>query len=44
MTAKTVLPLAERVELVADAFELDEVLATERQLLYVAATVPVTGW
>lgn len=33
-----VLPLAERVEQVADAFELDEVLATERQLLYVAAT------
>jgi superfamily I DNA/RNA helicase len=33
-----VLPLAERVREVADDFELDEVLATERQLLYVAAT------
>lgn len=33
-----VLPLAERVEQVADEFELDEVLTTERQLLYVAAT------
>jgi superfamily I DNA/RNA helicase len=33
-----VLPLAERVADVADAFELDEVIATERQLLYVAAT------
>jgi Superfamily I DNA and RNA helicases len=33
-----VLPLAERIEQVADEFELDEVLATERQLLYVAAT------
>ncbi|RWX58537.1 DNA helicase, partial [Mesorhizobium sp. M2A.F.Ca.ET.039.01.1.1] len=32
------LPLAERVADVADDFELDEVLATERQLLYVAAT------
>jgi superfamily I DNA/RNA helicase len=34
----SVLPLAERVSSVADAFELDEVLATERQLFYVAAT------
>ena len=33
-----VLPLAERVADVADEFELDEVIATERQLLYVAAT------
>ena len=33
-----VLPLAARVADVADAFELDEVIATERQLLYVAAT------
>jgi hypothetical protein len=33
-----VLPLASRVEQVADDFELDEVLATERQLLYVAVT------
>lgn len=33
-----VLPLAERIEQVADEFELDEVLTTERQLLYVAAT------
>jgi mRNA-degrading endonuclease RelE of RelBE toxin-antitoxin system len=33
-----VLPLAERVQQVADEFELDEVLTTERQLLYVAAT------
>jgi superfamily I DNA/RNA helicase len=33
-----VLPLEERVSDVADEFELDEVLATERQLLYVAAT------
>lgn len=32
------LPLAERVAAVADEFELDEVLTTERQLLYVAAT------
>jgi len=32
------LPLAARVEEVADEFELDEVIATERQLLYVAAT------
>jgi len=32
------LPLAARVSNVADAFELDEVIATERQLLYVAAT------
>lgn len=32
------LPLAERIERVADEFELDEVLTTERQLLYVAAT------
>jgi len=35
---QNVLPLAERVEQVADEFELDEVLTTERQLLYVAAT------
>lgn len=33
-----VLPLEERVSDVADEFELDEVVATERQLLYVAAT------
>ena len=33
-----ILPLAARVADVADAFELDEVIATERQLLYVAAT------
>jgi hypothetical protein len=33
-----VLPLSERVQQVADEFELDEVLTTERQLLYVAAT------
>lgn len=33
-----VLPLAARVAEVADAFELEEVLRTERQLLYVAAT------
>jgi mRNA-degrading endonuclease RelE of RelBE toxin-antitoxin system len=33
-----VLPLAERVADVADEFELDEVVATERQLLYVALT------
>jgi hypothetical protein len=33
-----VLPLAERVAEVADEFELDEVIATERQLLYVAIT------
>lgn len=33
-----VLPLEERVRDVADEFELDEVVATERQLLYVAAT------
>lgn len=33
-----VLPLAARVADVADEFELDEVIATERQLLYVAAT------
>ena len=33
-----VLPLKERVIDVADEFELDEVIATERQLLYVAAT------
>ncbi len=35
---ETVLPLAARVADVADAFELDEVIASERQLLYVAAT------
>jgi len=33
-----VLPLAARVAEVADEFELDEVIATERQLFYVAAT------
>jgi len=33
-----ILPLAARVDDVADEFELDEVVATERQLLYVAAT------
>jgi len=33
-----VLPLASRIADVADEFELDEVIATERQLLYVAAT------
>jgi superfamily I DNA/RNA helicase len=33
-----VLPLKERVVDVADEFELDEVIETERQLLYVAAT------
>ncbi|RWN61238.1 3'-5' exonuclease [Mesorhizobium sp.] len=33
-----ILPLAARVADVADEFELDEVIATERQLLYVAAT------
>lgn len=33
-----VLPLAARIDDVADEFELDEVFATERQLLYVAAT------
>lgn len=33
-----VLPLAARIEDVADDFELDEVTATERQLLYVAVT------
>lgn len=33
-----VLPLAARVADVADEFKLDEVIATERQLLYVAAT------
>lgn len=33
-----VLPLPERLQDVADEFELDEVMATERQLLYVAAT------
>lgn len=33
-----VLPLEERVADVADEFELDEVVGTERQLLYVAAT------
>ncbi|WP_245498882.1 3'-5' exonuclease [Rhizobium ruizarguesonis] len=33
-----VLPLGARIEDVADEFELDEVVATERQLLYVAAT------
>ncbi|WP_193178042.1 3'-5' exonuclease [Oricola nitratireducens] len=33
-----VLPLASRVADVADEFELDEVISTERQLLYVAAT------
>lgn len=33
-----VLPLSTRIADVADEFELDEVVATERQLLYVAAT------
>lgn len=33
-----VLPLASRISDVADDFELDNVIATERQLLYVAAT------
>ncbi|WP_027153576.1 3'-5' exonuclease [Mesorhizobium sp. WSM2561] len=33
-----ILPLAARVADVADEFELDEVIATERQLLYMAAT------
>ncbi len=33
-----VLPLDARVNEVADEFELDEVIGTERQLLYVAAT------
>ncbi|MCQ0987160.1 3'-5' exonuclease [Jiella marina] len=33
-----VLPLPARIDDVADEFELDEVMATERQLLYVAAT------
>ncbi len=33
-----VLPLEERIEQVADEFELDEVLTTERQMLYVAVT------
>jgi superfamily I DNA/RNA helicase len=32
------LPLDNRIADVADEFELDEVIATERQLLYVAAT------
>lgn len=32
------LPLAARIADVADEFELDEVIATERQLLYVATT------
>ncbi|WP_245268508.1 3'-5' exonuclease [Mesorhizobium sp. WSM2561] len=35
---ETVLPLKERVADVADDFELDEVITTERQLFYVAAT------
>lgn len=35
---ENVLPLAARVADVADAYNLDEVFATERQLLYVAAT------
>ncbi|MGO6669190.1 UvrD-helicase domain-containing protein [Rhizobium ruizarguesonis] len=33
-----ILPLTSRIEEVADEFELDEVVASERQLLYVAAT------
>lgn len=33
-----VLPLAARINDVADEFELDEVISTEKQLLYVAAT------
>ena len=32
------LPLEERIEAVADEVELDDVYATERQLLYVACT------
>ena len=32
------LPLKERIEAVADEVELDDVYATERQLLYVACT------
>lgn len=35
---ENVLPLAARVADVADEFALDEVIATERQLMYVAAT------
>lgn len=35
---ENVLPLEERVADVADDFELDEVIATERQLFYVAST------
>ena len=35
---ENILPLESRVADVADEFELDEVIATERQLLYVAAT------
>jgi superfamily I DNA/RNA helicase len=33
-----IVPLASRIAEVADEYELDEVLATERQLLYVAIT------
>jgi superfamily I DNA/RNA helicase len=33
-----VIPSAARIADVADEFELDEVMATERQLLYVAIT------
>jgi len=33
-----VLPLESRIAEVADEFELDEVISTERQLLYVAST------
>jgi len=33
-----VIPSAARIADVADEFELDEVIATERQLLYVAIT------
>jgi superfamily I DNA/RNA helicase len=39
---QNVLPLEERVADIADEFELDEVIATERQLLYVAAPVRET--
>ena len=33
-----VMPLAERIEAVADEVELDDVYETERQLFYVACT------
>lgn len=35
---ENILPLEERIADVADEFELDEVITTERQLLYVACT------